>query len=66
MKVVIDTSSLISLVRYYLPFDNDNKLFDFFKKQIEDYEILIIDEVLKECKYTSKKIVVNKLPYLID
>ena len=34
MKALIDTSSLISFVRYYLPFDQDNKLKDFLEKQI--------------------------------
>ena len=39
---------------------------DFIKKQIENYSIIIIDEVLRECKITAKKIVVGKLPYLVD
>jgi O-methyltransferase involved in polyketide biosynthesis len=51
MKVIIDTSSLLSLVRYYLPFDNNNKLFDFIKQEIKNGRIVVIDEVLKECKF---------------
>lgn len=35
MKVVIDTSSLIALVRYYLPFDKDDTLKIFFKKKLK-------------------------------
>lgn len=66
MKVIIDTSSLLSLVRYYLPFDNNNKLFDFIKEQIKNGEIVVIDEVLKECEFTSKKLVVKSLIYLTD
>lgn len=66
MKVIIDTSSLLSLVRYYLPFDNNNKLFDFIKQEIENGRIIIIDEVLKECEYTSKQLVVKSLKYLTD
>ena len=31
MKVVIDTSSLLSLVRYYKPFDEKSVLYDFIK-----------------------------------
>jgi hypothetical protein len=66
MKVIIDTSSLLSLVRYYLPFDNNNKLFDFIKQQIENGGIVIIDEVLKECEFTSMRLVVKSLKYLTD
>lgn len=35
MIVLIDTSSLISLVRYYLPFDKDQILYNFLKDKIE-------------------------------
>lgn len=64
MKVVIDTSSLLSLVRYYLPFDKQNILFDFFKSKIENKEFIILDKVFEESKYTSKGIIVEKLDFL--
>lgn len=64
MKVVIDTSSLLSLVRYYLPFDKQNILFNFFKSKIEIKEFIILDKVFEESKYTSKGVVVEKLDYL--
>jgi hypothetical protein len=64
MKVVIDTSSLLSLVRYYLPFDKNKTLYNFIKSKIESKEILILDKVFDECEYTSKGIVVKTLPYL--
>ncbi|MCD4772783.1 MAG: DUF4411 family protein [Bacteroidales bacterium] len=66
MKVVIDTSSLLALVRYYLPFDDKNVLFDFFKKKILNKEIIILDKVVEECKYTSKGIVIKTLDYIND
>jgi hypothetical protein len=66
MKVVIDTNSLLSLVRYYLPFDKKGVLFQFFKKKIEIGEIIIIDKVLQECTYNSKGIVLATLNYLND
>lgn len=66
MKVIIDTSSLLSLVRYYLPFDNNNKLFDFIKQEIANGGIVIIDEVLKECEFTSKQLVIKSLKYLAE
>lgn len=66
MKVVIDTSSLLSLVRYYLPFDKKGVLFQFFRKKIEIGEILIIDKVHQECTYNAKGIVIKTLHYLDD
>lgn len=66
MKVVIDTSSLLSLVRYYLPFDKKGVLFQFFREKIELGEIIVIDKVLDECTYTAKGIVVKTLDYLKD
>lgn len=66
MNVVIDTSSLLSLVRYYLPFDKNNKLYDFFESKILSKEILILDKVYDECSYTAKGIVVKTLTYLND
>lgn len=66
MKVVIDTNSLLSLVRYYLPFDKKGLLFQFFQSKIENGDILIIDKVLEECTYNSKGLVLEKLPYLTD
>lgn len=66
MKVVIDTNSLLSLVRYYLPFDKNSVLFDFFKDKIEQGEIIIIDKVLEECSYNSKGLVIQTLSYLTD
>jgi len=66
MKVVIDTNSLLSLVRYYLPFDKKGLLFQFIKSKIENGDIIIIDKVLEECKYNSKGLVLEKLSFLTD
>jgi len=66
MKVAIDTNSLLSLVRYYLPFDKNSVLYNFFKSKIEKGEIIIIDKVFDECRYTAKGLVIEKLPYLGD
>ncbi|HSH50923.1 MAG TPA: DUF4411 family protein [Bacteroidales bacterium] len=66
MKVVIDTSSLLSLVRYYLPFDRNNILYNFIKSKIESKNILVLDKVYEECYYTAKGVVVNTLTYLSE
>lgn len=64
MKVVIDTSSLIALVRYYLPFDKDDSLKDFIQRKIESKEIIVIDKVHEESKYVAQKIVVKQLDFI--
>lgn len=64
MKAVIDTSSLLSLVRYYLPFDKQNILFDFIKNKVESNEIIILDKIFEECRFTSKGVVLKNLEYL--
>ncbi len=66
MKVVIDTSSLLSLVRYYLPFDKQKILFETIKAKIADGEIVVIDKIIDECEYTSKGIVLKTLSFLKD
>lgn len=66
MKVVIDTSSLLSLVRYYLPFDKKGILFEMIKTKISEGEILVIDKIIDECEYTSKGIVLTTLSFLTD
>jgi len=66
MKVVIDTNSLLSLVRYYLPFDKKGVLYQFFKNKIKIGEIIIIDKVLEECTYISKGMVISTLDYMND
>jgi len=64
MKVIIDTSSLLSLVRYYLPFDKKAKLFDFIKSEFEKGNLILIDAVYQECEYTSRGLVLRFLDYL--
>jgi len=66
MKVVIDTNSLLSLVRYYLPFDKHSVLFSFIKEKISSGEIIIIDKILEECEYISKGIVLSSLDFLAE
>lgn len=66
MKVVIDTSSLLSLVRYYLPFDKQTILYEAIKSKIANGEIIVIDKIIEECEYLSQGIVLNQLPFLTD
>lgn len=66
MKVLIDSNSLLSLVRYYLPFDRNSVLFNFIKDKIAGGEIIIIDKVHTQCQYNARGLVIEKLPYLAD
>ncbi len=63
MKIIIDTSSWLALVRYYIPFDPDSKIYHFFKNGIENGTIILIDEVHQECSFVGKKIVINNLEF---
>ena len=64
MKAIIDTSSLISLVRYYLPFDKGGKLARFLEEQILAKNILVIDKVIEECERQGGGQVLNAFPFL--
>ncbi|MEQ8581458.1 MAG: DUF4411 family protein [Marinoscillum sp.] len=66
MIAVIDTSSLLALVRYYGHFDTNQRMYSFFKEKISNGEIIILDEILNECKGTSKGLVVTELDFLTD
>lgn len=66
MKTIVDTSSLLALVRYYLPFDINNTLYNHLKTEILEKRIIIVNNVIEESKYISKKIIREKLVYLFD
>ena len=66
MIVIIDTCSLLSLVRYYLPFDKDSILLSLIENKIKAGEIRIIDAVHQECTYTAQGIIKKLLPFLND
>ncbi|MGV8964440.1 MAG: DUF4411 family protein [Candidatus Saccharimonadaceae bacterium] len=66
MKVIIDTCSLISLARYYMPFDSQETLFKYIKTEFEDQSLIIIDAVYRECEYSSQKLVLKSLKYLSE
>lgn len=66
MIAVIDTSSLLSLVRYYLPFDRKGILQKNLQSKVASGEILIIDKVIEECGFISRGIVLKSLVFLTD
>lgn len=66
MNVIIDTSSLLALVRYYLPFDAKYILKDFINQKFDSGEILILDKVYEEATYISQKQIIKELTFIND
>lgn len=66
MKVIIDTSSLHALVRYYLPFDKNSELEKFVMQEMLDGRLIIIDKVLEECQFLSQGEILKGLSFLSD
>jgi len=66
MIVLLDTSSLLSLVRYYLPFDGNNILLKYFEENFLVKEFIILDKVYEESKHVSGGIILEKLTILKD
>ncbi len=66
MKAVIDSSSLLAMVRYYFPFDEKAELLLYVKDRIEDGSLIVIDKVLDECRYIAGGVVLRALPFLQD
>lgn len=64
MIALIDTSSLLSFVGYYLPFDKDDRLFKYIQRKIELKKIIVLDKVYEESNKVAKGIITendNKL-----
>jgi hypothetical protein len=64
MNAILDTSSLLAMVRYYVPFDKENHFRDFLKEAIEKEKFFIIDKVFDEAKYQSKGIILKELSFI--
>lgn len=64
MIAVIDTSSLLALVKYYLPFDKRGELKDLIQQKYESGELLLLDAVADEAKYIAGRIIFTELPFL--
>jgi len=64
MNVIIDTSSLLALVRYYLPFGRTNKFKTLIQTSYESGQLIIIDRVVQESRYLAQGIILNKLDFI--
>jgi hypothetical protein len=66
MKFLIDTSSLVAMVRYYIPFEKSGSLKNLIKSKIQTGDIILLDKVAEEASLVSKKIVVKILDFIGD
>lgn len=64
MNAIIDTSSLLAFVRYYLPFDKSGTFKELFQSKFENSEIIILDKVFDESKYISQGIIIKELEFI--
>lgn len=64
MKALFDTSSLLALVRYYLPFDDSRTLKKKIQSKFESGEILLLDKVLAESKYVAQGVILKELEFI--
>ncbi|MBN2395638.1 MAG: DUF4411 family protein [Candidatus Atribacteria bacterium] len=66
MEYIIDTSTWVSLIRYYKLFDTSSIIYDFFKRKIENKVFVLINEVSIECSYVSNGFVAKELDFVKD
>ena len=66
MAIVVDTCSLVSLAKNYLPLDDNGSLLSFVQEKISSKEWILLDAIQKESEYTSQGIVMEKMPFLKD
>lgn len=60
-KYLIDTSSLLAFVRYYLPFDVENNMKNYLLNAFKALDCLLLREVRDECRHIAQGIVFDTL-----
>ena len=64
VRYLIDTSSLVSLVRYYQPFDTNGTLKEYIKLCFKSGDWILHVAVSEEIQYVQRKLVVANYPFL--
>jgi len=64
MKALFDTSSLLALIRYYMPFDDISDLKQAIQKKFENGEIILLDKVIDESKFVARGIILQELNFI--
>lgn len=66
MAIVIDSCSLVSVARYYLPLDKEGIIVPFLKSVLNSGEVILLDAVVQEVRFTAKGIAIKAMPFLDD
>lgn len=66
MRTLVDTSSLVSLARYYHPFDRTEALHEFLNSEIASGNIIVLDKIAEEVQYVSGGMAAEAFPCLKD
>lgn len=66
MSAIIDTSSLLAFVRYYLPFDKRGTFKSLILSKFESGELIVIDKIINEAKYIAQGIILKELEFIND
>lgn len=66
MRTLVDTSSLVSLARYYHPFDSTEALNEFLNSEITSGNIIVLDKIAEEVQYVSGGMAVKAFSCLKD
>jgi hypothetical protein len=64
MTAIIDTSSLMAIVRYYLPFDQNDRLKSLIQSHFDNGSLIVIDRVFDEARLQAKGIIIKDLGFL--
>ena len=64
-KCVIDTSSLLMLARYFLPFDDDKVLAGKIQECFMSKSLILLQSVFEESDRVAQQLVVKTLAFLI-
>lgn len=66
MRTLVDTSSLVSLARYYHPFDSTEILNEYLNSEIASGNIIVLDKIAEEVQYVSSSMAVKAFSCLKD
>jgi hypothetical protein len=66
MNAIIDTSSLLAFVKYYLPFDKSGAFKTLIQSKFENGVIIVLDKIIDEAKYISQGIILKELEFIND
>ena len=64
MRYIIDTSSLLSLVRYYEPFDSGNEILIPHIEELFKNKLVLLKAIKEEAERVAQGKIIQKLPFL--